>query len=612
MIGAERPEGTALRVLALPYAMMPTPIIGTIRPLQLLAPDVELRVRLPGAWAPSDVEWADVVAFSRNIDADSLRAFRLAAELGKPTVYEVDDSYFDAPAGVPSFRKYRTPTALGIHREFLRDATRVHTYSARVHEGVRALGGRPFRFVPYFDARDLVGVDELRVRAGVLEDIQIALPTGRSEAPATEASVHEVLRAALESFPKARLHVWREHDLGDFGDRVVRHPARAFQEFLADLRTIGIDVALAILGTTPFEASKSNNKYRDLGGSGIPGIYSDVAVYRECVRDGETGLLADNNVESWLDAITRLQHDEALRRRIVTSARADIAENFAVDRVTTFWTEALHDALERAEGRRSPSVQAVQPVVRQDPAWGFAGQASYLRRVLDAVPSARAARAPRTASQGPERETEVVRLLRLGPAGRLPSDWVPMGTVVDLSDVDDPAALFARLPARSVLVTRAPALPPDAERPMWGPPVQHLDAGPTVVGWDDGDELGPSSWGFAMATALDSALGQLARVDIERSDVRHADASPARSLPLSLDWTAGTALDRRDALTRLARFNSRLRVGWNEGKRAFSAVRSHPGGPIAYLRMRREVHSQSVPPGGGESTVTSSGSLPPN
>ena len=147
---------------------------------------------------------------------------------------------------------------------------------------------------------------------------------------------------------------------------------------------------------------------------------------------------------------------------------------------------------------------------------------------------------------------------------------------------------------------------------MWGPPVQHLDAGPTVVGWDDGDELGPSSWGFAMATALDSALGQLARVDIERSDVRHADAPPARSLPLSLDWTAGTALDRRDALTRLARLSSRWRVGWNEGKRAFSAVRSHPGGPIAFLRMRREVHSQSVPPGGGESTVTSSGSLPPN
>jgi glycosyltransferase involved in cell wall biosynthesis len=83
-------------------------------------------------------------------------------------------------------------------------------------------------------------------------------------------------------------------------------------------------LGLAVLGDTEFENGKTNNKYREYGAARIPALYSDVPLYRHCVRHDQTGWLLPNSPRAWVDLIESLRDDSARRDRVATAARLDV------------------------------------------------------------------------------------------------------------------------------------------------------------------------------------------------------------------------------------------------------------------------------------------------
>ena len=81
-----------------------------------------------------------------------------------------------------------------------------------------------------------------------------------------------------------------------------------------------------------FYRSKTNNKFREYGASGIAGIYSHNDVYSQCVEHEVSGLLVANDADSWHDAIERLIEDEALRTRIQRQAWRYVHEHYAQEK----------------------------------------------------------------------------------------------------------------------------------------------------------------------------------------------------------------------------------------------------------------------------------------
>ncbi len=68
--------------------------------------------------------------------------------------------------------------------------------------------------------------------------------------------------------------------------------------------------------------------------AGAAVVASDIAGYRDVVKDGTTGLLVRvGDPDSIAEAIVRLADDEGLRRRLVESARSDVRQ-YSWDRVT--------------------------------------------------------------------------------------------------------------------------------------------------------------------------------------------------------------------------------------------------------------------------------------
>ena len=106
------------------------------------------------------------------------------------------------------------------------------------------------------------------------------------------------------------------------------------------------DVGLAPLGDSLFENCKTNLKFREYAALGVPGIYSDVALYRSCVEDGITGLLCVNDPDAWVAAISRLLDD----RDLIGSIRRESGVSVLTRYSNASVAEAVANLLQRLEG----------------------------------------------------------------------------------------------------------------------------------------------------------------------------------------------------------------------------------------------------------------------
>ncbi len=108
------------------------------------------------------------------------------------------------------------------------------------------------------------------------------------------------------------------------------------------------DVAIAPLRNTRFNECKSDVKFLDYSAIGTPGVYSRVRAYASSVRHMETGWLAGNEVDAWVDALEELLADDELRARLAGKAARYLYTERILDRCAHNWLEALDSLLDGA------------------------------------------------------------------------------------------------------------------------------------------------------------------------------------------------------------------------------------------------------------------------
>lgn len=100
-------------------------------------------------------------------------------------------------------------------------------------------------------------------------------------------------------------------------------------------------VGLGPLLESEFNASKTDNKFREYGGCRIPGIYSDTGPFAESVTPDVMGLLVRNKADDWVAAIERLVDDEALHESIAQAAFTYVDSTYSHEAISPSWNEAL-------------------------------------------------------------------------------------------------------------------------------------------------------------------------------------------------------------------------------------------------------------------------------
>ncbi|MBN7777454.1 glycosyltransferase [Nitratireductor aquimarinus] len=296
------------------------------------------------SWDLNDIRGADVVIFCRNQSVDAYSAVLLAKHEGKKIIYEVDDNFFEIPLNTSLAEIHRRPIFLHTMRRFfeLADVTRV--YSAKMADLALSFGAKVHHTKAYFD--DSIIKDVPIERSS--DKIRIAFASGRSPDPLTEQALEQAIIDIIKTHPKkVEVHYWRSPSslLRGYPQVKVNAGTADYNNFIRKFYASGYDIGLAPLLDTVFYQSKTNSKYREYGGCGVAGVYSNVAPYTDCVKSDLNGIIVDNTYIGWRNAILKLVENESLRQSIAANALADVKEKYSYNGFVKDWYKSLQIAI---------------------------------------------------------------------------------------------------------------------------------------------------------------------------------------------------------------------------------------------------------------------------
>jgi glycosyltransferase involved in cell wall biosynthesis len=275
-----------------------------------------------------------------------------AEELQLPVVYDIDDYVFEPQIATPTYidgirgwpesdiagyvwgvRQYR---ALLLSCQFA-----TFTTKALVKCG-EELGRRSFLLPNGLNYHTLAFSEEV-IRARAAEPLDGRVRLGYAGGTRTHqrdfAECAKAVAAVLREFPECRLVLFRDGGNepfvypGEFlsfhglEDRVEWRNFVPFDRMPAEVARFDINLAPVEIGN-PFCEAKSELKYFEAACLAVPTVASATGVFRDAIRHGETGFLAESE-EDWYNALRALVRDRSLRETVSAAARKHALEDYS-------------------------------------------------------------------------------------------------------------------------------------------------------------------------------------------------------------------------------------------------------------------------------------------
>ena len=137
----------------------------------------------------------------------------------------------------------------------------------------------------------------------------------------------DALDEVFERHPSARLKIVADKFF-DCAKMPVIKKKWNYEEEIADLHSF--DIGLMPLTDDPWSRGKCGFKLLQYMAIGVPGVASKVGVNSEIIEHGVNGFLALNRGE-WVDCLSRLIEDVALRKSLGQEARRTVKERYSLE-----------------------------------------------------------------------------------------------------------------------------------------------------------------------------------------------------------------------------------------------------------------------------------------
>jgi hypothetical protein len=338
------------RILILIPAFMPSTIIGILKPLQILEKQNFIKIRVAITFInhfnfKSDIKWANIVVFCRNSELKDLELLYYAKKNDKKIVYELDDNFFEIPLSTDIGIHHRSVHRLHVVRRFIELSDEVRIYSSHLKKIVG-------KFTTNNKINLINSYFEHNVIRSTIKDkrndsqIRIAYPTGRIDDPTLENLLFLAMKKIMTEYPDTVIfYIWRKsipNELHNLPNLIKMEQSLSYNDFIKTFYLLDIDIGLAPVLDHPFYWSKTNNKYREYAGCGIPGVYSNTQPYSNSVENNVTGILVENSIDSWYTGIKMLINNKGLRTLITRNSSLDVINNYSFDSAIQSWKESFY------------------------------------------------------------------------------------------------------------------------------------------------------------------------------------------------------------------------------------------------------------------------------
>ena len=259
-------------------------------------------------------EKADILVLQFFSDWDLIPLLSMRKKLGKITIFEANDFFFDLQPWNPIARSWQDPEIQELYRQLLCLSDGVQTSTAYLAEKWRSMGARKVEVFP----NQLVHLRPLS------EIVERPFTIGWAGSPGHFADLYHVapyLQNWLNAHPDTHLAIMTNELAREFfhldPSRFHFKPFGSIESYLDFLSSI--DVGIAPLLPTRYNKGRSDVKFLEYASCGVSGIYQKLEPYNNIVKDGETGLFF-NTPEELINQLDRLYQDTKLRLNIRNQA----------------------------------------------------------------------------------------------------------------------------------------------------------------------------------------------------------------------------------------------------------------------------------------------------
>lgn len=319
-------------------------------------------VRTFGSMLPEVLRWADIIVVQELHTLQPLSYLERFA-FDRIVISEFDDNILAIPETNPWYKDFG-PTSAGayIWGSFLRiaDACQVSTAELRnAIYGFRDPAGFEVDGGPVVVLQNSIPEKEILPVLPVETGGKIAGWAGGNnhldDLPVLNDAIAELQKTKNIKFRMQGWDGWYK-DLHSYNalpsvdvDRFI--PAVRPMDFTKTLKLLGLDLGLAPLADTEFNASRSNIKLLHYAAAGIPAIASDVGPY----KDFPGVLSIDNTAHDWKEATEAILEDGGVRERMLLDMRAEVSAKYTIGKMVHHWWDFYNDMhtqfADKIEGR---------------------------------------------------------------------------------------------------------------------------------------------------------------------------------------------------------------------------------------------------------------------
>jgi len=283
---------------------------------------------LPIEYYFHETEWSDIMFFQRVDNSENLALLlSLHEALKKPLIIDVDDYVFDVKSDNPAYQYYNPTntqhqqyaatlinqaTAIVVTNKYLKDY--YSAFNDNIYIIPNCIDFSLFEWPRKKRARLRIGWTGAQAHDFDLKEIEDVIPKILKDYPQVDFVTFGYQPAWTKKLPKSRYKHY--------------HWVSLYQYFNT-CAEIGIDIGLAPLTDSKWNRGKSNLRWLEYSALKTPTIASNVAPYRDSIKDGKTGLIVKNK-EDWYKHIARLIEDKTLREKIGTAAYLEVKRNYNI------------------------------------------------------------------------------------------------------------------------------------------------------------------------------------------------------------------------------------------------------------------------------------------